>query len=119
MTAGGFNSHEPIYLQIVARIREEIVSGHWECGMQIPTVRELAATLRVNPNTVQRALTTLESENLLHSERTSGRFVTDNSDKIRDMQNKMANKIIENCISGLTQLGYTREQIAQCMKEEF
>ena len=111
MVKKGFNSEMPIYLQIMTLLRSEIVSGEWKPGNQIPSVRELAETLRVNPNTMQRALYELEREGLLCSERTSGRYVTDDEEKISQTKKEMANEIIENCIAYLTHLGYTKEEI--------
>ena len=66
----------PVYLQIVSRIRADILSGHYPADSQIPSVRQLALEAAVNPNTMQRALSELESEGLLYTRGTAGRFVT-------------------------------------------
>ena len=71
-----FESNRPIYLQIVDEIKSRIVSGSYEPGEKLPSVRDFAAELSVNPNTMQRALAQLESEGLIYTERTSGRFVS-------------------------------------------
>jgi len=69
----------PVYLQIVSRIRADILSGHYPADSQIPSVRQLALEAAVNPNTMQRALGELESEGLLYTRGTAGRFVTDDT----------------------------------------
>ena len=71
-----FKNGIPIYLQIIGQIKRQIVSGELAPGSRIPAVRDLAKEAGVNPNTMQRALTQLEQEGLLYTQRTSGRFVT-------------------------------------------
>ena len=71
-----FNQTEPVFLQIAQGLRAQILSGKLSPGSVAPTVRQLAADTAVNPNTVQRALTLLEEEGLLHTQGTTGRFVT-------------------------------------------
>lgn len=71
-----FNQTEPVFLQIAQGLRTRILSGELAPGSAAPTVRQLAADTAVNPNTVQRALTVLEEEGLLHTQGTTGRFVT-------------------------------------------
>ena len=72
-----FDPSTPIWLQLVAEFTRRIVTGQWPVGAKVAGVRDLAAELKVNPNTVQRALAELEREGLTRSERTTGRFVTD------------------------------------------
>ena len=72
-----FDPSVPIWLQLVDEFRRRIVTGEWPRGERISGVRELAGDLRVNPNTVQRALAELDRLGLTRSERTAGRFATD------------------------------------------
>lgn len=74
-----FDASIPIWLQLRAEFTRRIVTGSWVSGQRIPGVRELAIELKVNPNTVQRALAELDRDGLSRSERTSGRFVTDDA----------------------------------------
>ena len=73
-----FNNETPIYLQLVEKLKMQIVSGELKQGQRIPSVRELALVARVNPNTMQKALAELESQGLVYTERTNGKFVTQN-----------------------------------------
>lgn len=77
-----FDTSSPIWLQLVSEFSRRIVTGEWGAGERIPGVRELALQLGVNPNTVQRTLGEMEREGLCRSERTAGRFVTDNRGRI-------------------------------------
>ena len=72
-----FNDDRPIYIQLVEMLRIQIVSGKLKKGERIPSVRELALTARVNPNTMQKALAELEDEGLIYTERTNGKYVTE------------------------------------------
>lgn len=74
-----FNDNQPIWLQIYDLACRAIVSGKWPEGERIPSVRELAVTLQVNPNTVMRAYDKLESDGLILTRRGMGFFVTEGS----------------------------------------
>ena len=71
-----FDNERPIYIQLVEKLRIEIVSGKLKPGERIASVRELAFTTKVNPNTMQKALVELEGEGLIYTERTNGKFIT-------------------------------------------
>ena len=71
------DSDRPIFLQIVERIQTDIVSGRYQPGDKLPSVRDLAAEASVNPNTMQKAFAELERTGLVYSRRTSGRFITE------------------------------------------
>ena len=71
-----FDANKPIYLQIIDEIKSRIVSARYAPGEKLPSVRDFAAELSVNPNTMQRALAQLEAEGLIYTERTNGRFVS-------------------------------------------
>lgn len=85
-----FDSAQPIWLQLVGEFSRRIVSGEWRPGSRIPAVRELAAELQVNPNTVQRAFGDLERDGLVRAERTAGRFVTEEAARIRRLRRHLA-----------------------------
>ena len=76
------DSDRPIFIQIVERIQMEIISGKYSPGDKLPSVRDLAAVAAVNPNTMQKALTELERTGLVYSQRTSGRFITEDAKMI-------------------------------------
>ena len=106
-----FNESIPIYIQLMDYIRHDIISGVLQPGAKISSVRDLAAKFGVNPNTMQKALAELESEELLHAERTSGRFVTTNKLLIESIRFKEARKITEEFLRKMQELGYDEEEI--------
>ena len=107
----------PIYSQLVEQMKLGIVSGEWIPGQRIPAVRELAVAAGVNPNTMQRALQELERQGLLFSQRTSGRFVTEDTEMIEDAKRTLANRHITAFIRQMQALGYTRQEIVALLEE--
>ena len=112
-----YNAGVPIYLQITADIQRMIVSGNWPPGERIPSVRELALRFQVNPNTMQRALAELEREGLVYTERTAGRFVTDDGKRIAELRQKTARQALHDLFCQLSLLGYRKEEILELLKE--
>lgn len=108
-----FNNNKPIYLQIVDVLKLKIISGELEVGSKLKSVRDLALDFEVNPNTMQRALTELERENLVYSRRTSGRFVTDDTDTIAHLREEIARIEIAELYSILIRLGYKKEELTE------
>ena len=89
-----FDSNLPIYIQVMDYIKKEIVSGRLKPGDRVDSVRDLALHFGVNPNTVQRSLSELEREGLLKSERTAGRFISENEELIGLVREQMATSCI-------------------------
>lgn len=111
-----FNNNEPIYIQLVEALKLRIISGQVLAGSKLPSVRELAEEAEVNPNTMQRALAELEREGLVFSQRTSGRFVTEDIKHIKSLRTTYGMKKIEVLVKALMQLGYTKMEISQLVE---
>lgn len=112
------DSDRPIYSQILERIEMQIVSGIYEPGSKIPSVRELAAEAGVNPNTMQRALAELERKGLVVTQRTSGRVVTEDMNMIKETRSALAKEQIQDFISRMRELGFEKEEILVLIKKE-
>lgn len=106
-----FDEKSPIYAQIAHQIKLQIISGMIKSGQQLATVRELAEEAGVNPNTIQRAFTELEREGIVYSQRTSGRFVTDDLQLIQQQRQELAETEILNFISKMKQIGLDNQAI--------
>ena len=98
----------PIYQQLVDQIMMQIVSGQRKAGDKVPAVRELAAEAGVNPNTMQRALADLERQGLLYTNRTSGRYVTEDEEMITKIRERIAEERICAFLESMSQLGFTQ-----------
>jgi len=116
-----FRNDLPIYTQLMQRLSEGIVSGVYAPGDKLPSVRDFALEAGVNPNTMQRALTDLEREGLVFSVRTSGRFVTENAEMIREAKYRMAEEKAKEFLHSMEKIGCSAQEIVDLlerMKEE-
>ena len=113
-----FSSDAPIYAQLIAQIQTSMVAGGLPPGERLPSVRDLAAEAGVNPNTMQRAMTELEREGLVYSQRTAGRFVTEDRARIEQARHQCARRQIQTFVEGMEQLGYSREEILRLVEQE-
>lgn len=106
-----FNEKSPIYSQIAEHIKMQIVSQEIKSGDQLPTVRELAQEAGVNPNTTQRAFTELEREGMVFSQRTSGRFVTEDNLLIGKIRQQVAKAELATFVNNMKKIGYKLDEI--------
>lgn len=113
-----FDSNIPIYIQVMEDIKIKIANGEYSINTRIEPVRELAIKYGVNPNTVQRALQELEKEELLHAERTSGRFITNDLERIDQCKTEMAEKYSEIYINHIQSLGLSIEEAIVLLQNE-
>ena len=116
--AWNLNSDRPIYAQILERIQMQIVSGVYQPGTKIPSVRELAADAGVNPNTMQKALAELERSGLVMTQRTSGRVVTEDLNMIKEIRNQLAGEQVRDFVKRMKDLGFDREDIIDLLTKE-
>ena len=113
-----FRGDTPIYAQLVDQLRRRIASGDLPPGTRLPSVRELAAEAGVNPNTMQRAMAEMERLGLVFSQRTAGRFVTEDETAIRSLREELAREQIRAFLAVMAQLGFGRGEIAALLEQE-
>ena len=113
-----FHNDAPIYAQLIERVRRMIVSGVLAPGERLPSVRAFAMDAGVNPNTMQRALTELERDGLVFSQRTAGHFVTEQTETIEKAKQELALRQIQQFLKGLTELGYTPQDAAALLAQQ-
>lgn len=108
-----FTSDRPIYLQLAEHIKTDIISGKYQPGSRLESVRDLAMEAQVNPNTMQKALSFLESSGLIYSNRTSGRFITDDDEKIMQLKQTQADMYCTDFINNVRHIGYKDDDIKE------
>lgn len=101
----------PIYLQLMERIQRDIISGRYGPGDKLPSVRELAVEASVNPNTMQKALSELERNGLVYSQRTSGRFITEDREMLKELKKEQAGRYLAEFFENMRNLGLKDEEI--------
>ena len=114
-----FNDTSPIYLQLIQVFCEKLIARQWKAGEKIPPVRELAVEYGVNPNTVQRALTQMEQEGLLYTQRTSGRYITEDEEYIRRVRDNIADDYIGEFINKMLALGLNKEESEEKLTQKW
>ena len=115
--AWNLDSDRPIFIQILERIRIDVISGKYQPGEKLPSVRELAAEAAVNPNTMQRAFAELERTGLVYAKRTSGRFITEDQEMIGTVKSEIAKEKIRLFLDSMKELGYEKEQTLTLMRQ--
>ena len=111
------NSDRPIFLQIIDKIQIDIVSGFYQPGDKLPSVRELAQEASVNPNTMQKALSELERTGLVYAQRTSGRFITEDTTMIDELKSKLAKEIVTEFLENMQKLGFQKEETISLLEK--
>ncbi|MCI8849426.1 MAG: GntR family transcriptional regulator [Oscillibacter sp.] len=113
-----FSNDAPIYTQLIQQIKVGIVAGVFPPGERLPSVRDLATEAGVNPNTMQRALAELERDGLVYSQRTAGRFVTEDKTMIQQAKRSLAERHIQVFLEAMSHLGFQREEILALLEQE-
>ena len=111
------SSERPIYAQIMERITLDIVSGIYLPGARLTSVRYLAQYAGVNPNTMQKALSELERTGLVISQRTSGRFITEDLTMVEKTKQNLASMQIREFLEKMEHIGFTKEAIIQLIEQ--
>lgn len=112
-----FENDRPIYIQLVEQLKLAIASGVYPSGERLPSVRDLALEIKANPNTVQRAYSELEDKGLVYTQRTNGKFVTENQELLKEMREKIAKEEFLRYIENMKKLGYTAKEIKEYIQK--
>ena len=100
-----FDNERPIYIQLVEMLKLAIITGKYPLGSRLPSVRELALYAKVNPNTLQKALGELEDEKLIYTERTNGKYVTNDAKLIEKLKDEYAIELAKSYFQGMKRIG--------------
>ena len=111
------DNDRPIYLQLMEKIQLDIVAGVYKPGDKLPSVRDLALEAAVNPNTMQKALSELERNGLVHSQRTCGRFITEDEKMLKHLKESLASEHIREFIEKMKQLGFQEEETLRLIQD--
>jgi len=110
----------PIYMQLVDRIKQMVVSGQLQPGQQLPTIRQLATDLRVNYNTVGRAYLILDQEGVISTQQGRGTYIASRlgEGEVQKLRMGKLRSMFGQAIREANVLGYSREEIEQIVKEQ-
>ena len=113
-----FSNDAPIYTQLIQQVKAGIVTGAFPPGGRLPSVRDLATEAGVNPNTMQRALAELERDGLVYSQRTAGRFVTEDNTMINTAKRSLAERHVKTFLEAMLRLGFRKDEIIDLISKE-
>lgn len=113
-----FDDKSPIYVQVMNMIKKQMVSKELKGGDKLPSVRDLSAELKVNPNTIQRVYKELEREGLAFTQRGMGTFITEDENIIYNLKKDTAKEIINSFIEGMKHLGFNNEEIVNMIEKK-
>lgn len=112
-----FDNNTPIYIQLVEQLKIDIISGQLKSGERLPSVRDLALQNKVNPNTMQKALVELEELNLIYTERTNGKYVTEDTKLIEKHKKQYADELTRKYISNMKEIGFEESYTLDYLKK--
>ncbi|WP_370567492.1 GntR family transcriptional regulator [Desemzia sp. RIT 804] len=114
-----FNQREPVYLQVVRHFKEKIAAGELRPGEEMPSRRELAGNLGINPNTVQRAYKRMEEENLLYTEGNMPSKITEDTNVLTQVRHELMLDAVETFIAAVKPIGVSLEELQTKVEEQF
>ena len=112
-----FDNNAPIYLQLVEQLKIHIISGIFKSGDRLLSIRDLALQIKVNPNTVQKALFELEEMKLIYTERTNGKFITEDEDLIAKYKDEYARELSKKYLYNMQKIGFNEIETIKYLKE--
>lgn len=113
-----FNKNTPIYIQIEEQIKLDIITNKYKPGEKIKSVREFALEMKINPNTINRALLELEEQGLIITQRTNGKYITKDNKIIEKQKKQIIKKKIDEFIKDMQQLQINKNEIIEIIKEK-
>lgn len=108
---------QPLYEQVIDQVRSAIARGRIQLGEKIPSVRELAQALQINPNTVMRAYQELDRDGLIETRRGQGTFITTSKERVEMVREGLASQLITDFLEKLESLGYGWKDVEQWVSE--
>lgn len=112
-----FDNNTPIYIQVMDMIKKQIASGELKSGDKLPSVRDLAVSLKVNPNTIQRTYQELDRGEITETQRGLGRYVTEDVANIKRLREEMCREIIQHFICEIKEVGLSKEEVLKIISK--
>ncbi|GIM46857.1 GntR family transcriptional regulator [Collibacillus ludicampi] len=114
-----FNNREPVYLQVVRYFKEEIASGKLAAGQEIPSRRELAGLLKINPNTVQRAYKEMEEQKLITTEGNSPSRITEDERILKSVREELIREAVDAFVESVKKIEVPLDELLHLVKEKY
>ncbi|MCD9021420.1 GntR family transcriptional regulator [Cohnella silvisoli] len=108
---------QPLYEQVLDQVRSSIAKGEIALGSKIPSVREMAQALKINPNTVMRAYQELERDQLTETRRGQGTYITTDSARVEQIRYRAAEQAIQEFLGKMASFGFDAQAIEKLLRK--
>ncbi|MCS1352542.1 GntR family transcriptional regulator [Mechercharimyces sp. CAU 1602] len=113
----GFDGSQPIYLQLAHRIQRQVISGELQPGEKLPSVRELALQVNLNPNTVSQSYKELQREGVVEMRRGQGTFITDDQERLEQLRHQLCSHEMELFFAKMKEMGFEPQEIMHTLSQ--
>ncbi len=114
-----FNTRDPVYVQVIRYFKEQIATGMLEPGQEIPSRRELANQLKINPNTAQRAYKEMEEQGLIYTERNTPSKVTKDEEVLGSVREELLQEAVDTFVSSVRPINVPVNELLSMIKEKY
>ncbi|KAB7709049.1 GntR family transcriptional regulator [Bacillus aerolatus] len=114
-----FNNRDPVYVQVIRLFKEQIARGYFEPGQEIPSRRELANQLKINPNTAQRAYKEMEEQGLVFTEGNMPSRITKDEAVLKRVREELIVEAVENFIGSIKTINVPLSEVLELVKEKY
>lgn len=114
-----FNNRDPVYVQVIQHFKQQIAAGMMEPGQEVPSRRELAGRLKINPNTAQRAYKEMEDEGLIYTERNLPSKITRDEKVLGAVREELMLEAVENFITSVQSINAPLEEVVKLIQKKY
>ncbi|MGK9251652.1 GntR family transcriptional regulator [Paenibacillus humicus] len=114
-----FNSRDPVYLQVVKQFKEMIATGRLRGGQTVPSRRELASRMKINPNTAQKAYKEMEDQNLIVTEGNSPSHITTDADVLRKIRSELLGEAVKAFVESVRRLEAPVDELVELVRKKY
>ena len=114
-----FNNRDPVYVQVIRHFKERIAKGFFSPGQEIPSRRELANQLKINPNTVQRAYKEMEEQQLIYTEGNMPSCITKDETVLKSVREELISEAVQIFISSIKSINAPLTEVIELVQKRY
>ncbi|MFZ0446349.1 MAG: GntR family transcriptional regulator [Bacillus sp. (in: firmicutes)] len=114
-----FNNRDPVYVQVIQHFKEQMAKGYFEPGQEIPSRRELANTLKINPNTAQRAYKEMEEQGLIFTERNLPSRITKDVQMLKRVREELIGEAVDHFVHSVQTINVELPEVLDLVKDAY
>ncbi|MFE3577639.1 GntR family transcriptional regulator [Lysinibacillus sp. NPDC059133] len=113
-----FNNRDPVYVQVIRHFKEQIAKGYFEPGQEIPSRRELANRLKINPNTAQRAYKEMEEQGLIFTEGNMPSCITKDEAVLKSVREELIIDAVDLFLGSIKSIDVPLSEVLELVKKK-